>query len=64
MLKQGKNEIVVRVASSLNNRLKAENYYETPQPRHDELMGKWREDREWVEVRDYGLVGPVKLYIL
>ena len=55
----GANEIVVRTASSLNNRLIARGYYDEL-PDIALLIGG-REGTHQVPVRPYGLVGPVRI---
>lgn len=58
----GENEVVVRVSSSLNNRLIARGYYE----RFPDAVLKMAE-REGVHVtrvREHGLIGPVRLVSL
>ncbi|WP_204249324.1 glycosyl hydrolase [Frondihabitans sp. PAMC 28766] len=56
----GSNTVVVRVASSLNNRLLARGYYDDlPDVFSHHLAGP--ELMQQTFVRDYGLVGPVRL---
>ena len=59
-LKAGENTIEVRVASSLNNRMLARGYYDRVPDvisRHEGLGPVMQK----THVRDYGLVGPVRL---
>jgi len=58
-LRQGENAIVVRVGSSLNNRLIARGYYEGIQDMAWKHVGEYR--TQIATVRDYGLLGPVRL---
>lgn len=62
-VKQGENKLEVRVGSSLNNRLMARGYYERPEPAKRDRLGKWRVGKngkaDGLEIRDYGLMGPV-----
>ena len=55
----GTNEVVVRVTSSLNNRLIARGYYDGMLDMGSLLLG--RQDVHTTRVRPYGLVGPVRL---
>lgn len=59
-LREGSNTVVVRVASSLNNRLLARGYYETVPDVFAEITGI-PEEMQRTRVRDHGLVGPVVL---
>jgi hypothetical protein len=61
LLKQGQNDVVVRVSSSLNNRLLARGYYDGEQHPLMKALGEWRSEEEKNPVRQYGLVGPVLL---
>ncbi|MFK4761778.1 glycosyl hydrolase [Microbacterium sp. ZW T5_45] len=56
-VREGVNEVVVRVASSLNNRLIARGYYETFPDIALQFVG--REGPHVTRVRDHGLLGPV-----
>ena len=58
-LRPGDNLVVVRVSSSLNNRLRARGYYERVPDIGAQLTGEAR--TQHAIVRDYGLVGPVRL---
>ena len=62
VLRPGANDVVVRVSSSLSNRLKARGYYETIPDISAALSGKAEATHD-VPVRDYGLVGPVRLLV-
>lgn len=55
----GANDVVVRVASSLNNRLMARGYYDQLPDVFASLSGQ--EAMQVTKVRDHGLVGPVRL---
>lgn len=59
-LRAGVNEVTVRVASSLNNRLLADGYYKRP-GRKSVVVGEWPPGDDGKRIRDYGLVGPVTL---
>ena len=60
LVRAGSNTVVVRVASSLNNRLLARGYYDDlPDVFSHHLAGP--ELMQQTFVRDYGLVGPVRL---
>lgn len=59
-LRPGENEVVVRVASSLNNRLLARGYYDDV----PDIIAQLQGDPDAVQtthVRDHGLLGPVRL---
>lgn len=58
-IRPGDNAITVRVSSSLNNRLRARGYYE----RVVDIVARDRggEGMQHAVVREYGLVGPVRL---
>ncbi|MEI3848546.1 MULTISPECIES: glycosyl hydrolase [unclassified Microbacterium] len=58
-IRAGDNAITVRVASSLNNRLRARGYYE----RVPDIIARdsGREGFQRAVVREYGLLGPVRL---
>jgi hypothetical protein len=58
-LRPGDNTVTVRVASSLNNRLRARGYYERVPDIGAQLTGEARTQN--AVVREYGLVGPVLL---
>ncbi|GAA5084470.1 hypothetical protein GCM10025760_02370 [Microbacterium yannicii] len=58
-LRPGDNLVAVRVSSSLNNRLRARGYYERVPDIGAQLTGEGR--TQHAIVRDYGLVGPVRL---
>lgn len=60
MVHSGKNEIVVRVSSSLNNRLIARGYYDDI---FDviTLQVAGKQQPQETTVKDYGLQGPVRL---
>jgi hypothetical protein len=58
-LRAGDNAVTVRVASSLNNRLRARGYYERVPDIGAQLTGEER--TQHAIVRPYGLVGPVLL---
>lgn len=60
LLHAGDNEIVVRVSSSLSNRLRARGYYEDIVDIMSLLEQKTSRPHD-VPVRSYGLVGPVRL---
>lgn len=57
LAREGANEVVVRVASSLNNRLIARGYYDTFPDIALQFVG--REGPHATRVRDHGLLGPV-----
>ncbi|BDZ50838.1 hypothetical protein GCM10025867_30790 [Frondihabitans sucicola] len=59
-LRTGSNTVVVRVASSLNNRLLARGYYDSVPDVFAEITGS-PEAMQRTVVRDHGLVGPVTL---
>ena len=59
-LRPGLNTVVVRVSSSLNNRLLARGYYERVPDIGAQLTGEER--MQHAIVREYGLVGPVRLW--
>lgn len=59
-VRRGTNEVTVRVASSLNNRLLADGYYKRP-GRKSVVVGEWPPGDDGMRIRDYGLVGPVTL---
>lgn len=61
-IRPGENEIMVRTASSLNNRLLARGYYETV-PDLIALFSLGIEQNQTTYVRDHGLVGPVRLLV-
>lgn len=58
-LREGEIEVVVRVSSSLNNRLKARGYYD----RVPDIVAKTQgvERMQVAVVREHGLLGPVRL---
>ena len=58
----GTNEVVVRVASSLNNRLIARGYYDQVPDIARFFSG--RREPHTTKVRDYGLLGPVRLLLV
>ncbi|MBW9092605.1 hypothetical protein JNB62_02785 [Microbacterium jejuense] len=58
-LRAGGNDVVVRVSSSLNNRLRARGYYERVPDIGAQLTGEER--MQHAIVREYGLLGPVRL---
>ncbi|QHO90364.1 hypothetical protein CWT12_02030 [Actinomyces sp. 432] len=60
LLHPGGNDVVVRVSSSLSNRLRARGYYETIPDISAALSGKAEATHD-VPVRSYGLLGPVRL---
>ncbi|MDY2669190.1 hypothetical protein [Schaalia hyovaginalis] len=62
LIRPGENEIMVRTASSLNNRLLARGYYETV-PDLIALFSLGIEQNQTTYVRDHGLVGPVRLLV-
>jgi hypothetical protein len=59
LVRPGENELVVRVSSSLNNRLRARGYYDDL--RDDGLGFIGQQGTHVTVVRSYGLVGPVRL---
>jgi hypothetical protein len=59
-LRAGRNEIVVRVASSLNNRLLARGYYEDV-PDINTEWGTTEPRMQTTSVHPHGLLGPVRL---
>ena len=59
-LRPGDNTVTVRVASSLNNRLLACGYYDRL-PDVMAMIGGGEPAMQTTEVRDYGLLGPVRL---
>ncbi|WIB77699.1 glycosyl hydrolase [Curtobacterium sp. MCPF17_002] len=59
-LRSGRNEVVVRIASSLNNRLLARGYYDDVPDVISQLIGD-TEAMQTTHVRDHGLLGPVRL---
>lgn len=61
-LQSGQNSILVKVATSLNNRLMARDYYKPGPAVAEGVLGKWKTDG--LTVRQYGLLGPVSLYQL
>jgi len=58
-IRAGENAVTVRVSSSLNNRLRARGYYERVPDIGAQLTGEER--MQQVIVREYGLLGPVRL---
>jgi hypothetical protein len=58
-IRPGENVVRVRVSSSLNNRLRARGYYERVPDIGAQLTGEERTQQ--AVVRDYGLLGPVRL---
>ncbi len=58
-VRAGRNEVTVRVSSSLNNRLIARGYYETFPDIAMSFIG--REATHVTRVRPYGLAGPVRV---
>ena len=60
LLREGSNEVVVRVSSSLSNRLKARGYYDALADIVFLLAGAESRPHQ-VPVRRYGLQGPVRL---
>ncbi|NQX10331.1 hypothetical protein HQQ80_01690 [Microbacteriaceae bacterium VKM Ac-2855] len=58
-VREGENEVVVRVSSSLNNRLLARGYYEDIPDMTLSLAG--RNGTHQTSVRDHGLLGPVTI---
>ncbi len=61
-LVRGANRVVIRVASSLNNRLLQRGYYDAVPDVMGMLTGQEAMQHTWV--RDHGLVGPVRLLSL
>ena len=63
-LRSGENEILIRVSSSLNNRLLQRGYKDKIVSSEIEVIyGVWEpEDPRQMYVREYGLLGPVKIY--
>ncbi len=61
-LRVGENTVVVRVASSLNNRLLARGYYEDVPDVIAQLLGD-PDAVQTTHVRDHGLLGPVRLVV-
>jgi hypothetical protein len=59
-LRAGDNTVMIRVSSSLNNRLLARGYYDNVPDIIGELAGGERR-MQTTEVHDYGLLGPVRL---
>ncbi|WOF23755.1 glycosyl hydrolase [Microbacterium betulae] len=59
LAREGENELVVRVASSLNNRLLARGYYDSIPDVVLSFVG--RQDQHVTRVREHGLVGPVRV---
>ncbi|ETJ44090.1 Secreted protein, partial [human gut metagenome] len=60
LLRQGDNEVVVRVSSSLSNRLKARGYYDAL-PDVALMLAGGEPRPHQVPLRGYGLQGPVRL---
>lgn len=58
-IRPGDNAITIRVSSSLNNRLRARGYYDGIRDIGAELTGQER--TQHAIVREYGLLGPVRL---
>lgn len=58
-IRPGENTLTVRVSSSLNNRLRARGYYERIPDIGAQLTGEERTQN--AVVREYGLLGPVRL---
>jgi hypothetical protein len=58
-VRAGRNEVVVRVSSSLNNRLLARGYYDRVPDIVMDFVG--RQGMQQTHVRPYGLVGPVRV---
>ncbi|MFF2487042.1 glycosyl hydrolase [Microbacterium sp. NPDC058062] len=58
-IRPGDNAVTVRVSSSLNNRLRARGYYERIPDIGAQLTGEER--MQHAVVREYGLLGPVRL---
>ncbi|KQP74086.1 hypothetical protein ASF40_01610 [Microbacterium sp. Leaf288] len=58
-IRPGDNAITVRVSSSLNNRLRARGYYERIPDIGAQLTGE--EHMQHAVLREYGLLGPVRL---
>ncbi|VXC24072.1 conserved hypothetical protein [Arthrobacter sp. 9AX] len=59
-IRVGTNNIVVRVASSLNNRLIARGYYEASEDFLTQML-TGKSAPQHTTIRDYGLLGPVRL---
>jgi hypothetical protein len=59
LVRPGANQVRVRVASSLNNRLMARGYYDNLEDVALGLMG--RHGTQVARVRSYGLLGPVRI---
>jgi hypothetical protein len=59
LVRAGRNEVVVRVSSSLNNRLRARGYYDRIPDMLQLFLG--REGVHTTVVRPHGLVGPVRV---
>ncbi|MET0862233.1 MAG: glycosyl hydrolase [Microbacterium sp.] len=59
-LRVGENEVVVRVSSSLNNRLLARGYYDALPDVFAQMVGDPTLTQQ-TDVHDYGLIGPVRL---
>ncbi|MCI2958459.1 hypothetical protein MN032_12215 [Agromyces atrinae] len=60
LVREGRNDLVVRVSSSLSNRLKARGYYDGIPDIAFMLSGEQRTHA--VPLREYGLAGPVTLH--
>jgi alpha-L-rhamnosidase len=60
VVREGSNEIVVRVSSSLNNRLLARGYYDSLPDVFAQMIGDPTLTQK-TDVRQYGLLGPVRL---
>ncbi|HEU5483289.1 MAG TPA: hypothetical protein VFU98_00170, partial [Microlunatus sp.] len=62
-LRAGENTVIVRISSSLNNRLLARGYYDTVPDIVAELSGLG-DLMQTTEVHDHGLLGPVTLLLV
>jgi hypothetical protein len=60
-IKEGVNHLTVRISSSLNNRLIANEYYGSEPEWLAEMLGKWPDGENGLVIRKYGLLGPVKV---
>ncbi|MDN5856141.1 MAG: hypothetical protein L0K86_25515, partial [Actinomycetia bacterium] len=60
LMQAGSNDVVVRVSSSLNNRLLARGYYDTVPDLFGVIVGNLQLTQK-TDVHDHGLIGPVRL---
>jgi len=60
-IKQGDNALTVRLSTSLNNRLIVNKYHTSEPGFFAAFMGQWPDGGDGLSVKDYGLIGPVKV---